>query len=430
MLLQLAVCSCTRQKGRGGGYHTPSPAPEPSPPGGGVTTAAGCPSRRDPHNVEPSPLCIAQDQPSSYKTKVCRSFSRSGRCPYGARCRFVHGDVAEAQQLAMMRLMGESPLLPSQLPQAESPSPLMTSSCPPGQPGAATAQPAGHFAQLQLPTSGALDLSMQGVLLPSAQLPQQPLVSKPHSLEDQRTSYASSYASSAFSSYASPQLVPTLIGSQPLPTRQTSQLPTPQRTPPHTPQQTPLLAGAAPAWPELSALALPPAAAPSVALSPPSVTPPTHLSPIERPTGGSLPAPFALPAAFSLPPPQPAAANLAPSSAFPPRRLDDFKLESELRPTDQALTLLDDRRKGVCQHVESGPDGRRPLLPMAPRPGLPFAEYVVPCPNRRPFRRASAGASSLATSSACSTRRASPSSSPRCACHRSQSCQLAPDHSS
>lgn len=317
-------------------------------------------------------LRARQDQPSSYKTKVCRSFSRSGRCPYGARCRFVHGDVAEAQQLAIMRLMGESPLLPSQLPQAESPSPLMTSSCPPGQPGAATAQPAGHFAQLQLPTSGALDLSMQGVLLPSAQLPQQPLVSKPHSLEDQRTSYASSYASSAFSSYASPQLVPTLIGSQPLPARQTSQLPTPQRTPPHTPQQTPLLAGAAPAWPELSALALPPAAAPSVALSPPSVTPPTHLSPIERPTGGSLPAPFALPAAFSLPPPQPAAANLAPSSAFPPRRLDDFKLESELRPTDQALTLLDDRRKGAPV-----PEGLGGSLFVGDELGLQYAQSLA-----------------------------------------------------
>lgn len=38
----------------------------------------------------------SQDQPSSYKTKACRSFARTGRCPYGQRCRFMHGDVADA----------------------------------------------------------------------------------------------------------------------------------------------------------------------------------------------------------------------------------------------------------------------------------------------------------------------------------------------
>ena len=38
----------------------------------------------------------SQDQPSSYKTKACRSFARTGRCPYGQRCRFMHGDMADA----------------------------------------------------------------------------------------------------------------------------------------------------------------------------------------------------------------------------------------------------------------------------------------------------------------------------------------------
>jgi hypothetical protein len=40
----------------------------------------------------------SQDQPSSYKTKACRSFARTGRCPYGQRCRFMHGDVADAHR--------------------------------------------------------------------------------------------------------------------------------------------------------------------------------------------------------------------------------------------------------------------------------------------------------------------------------------------
>lgn len=57
----------------------------------------------------PSPTLLmpAQDQPSSYKTKACRSFARTGRCPYGPRCRFMHGDVREAQQLAALRLADE-----------------------------------------------------------------------------------------------------------------------------------------------------------------------------------------------------------------------------------------------------------------------------------------------------------------------------------
>ena len=55
----------------------------------------------------------AQDQPSSYKTKACRSYARTGRCPYGPRCRFMHGDVMEAQHLAAMRLADERPAFSS-----------------------------------------------------------------------------------------------------------------------------------------------------------------------------------------------------------------------------------------------------------------------------------------------------------------------------
>ena len=54
------------------------------------------------------PLVPLQDQPSSYKTKACRSFVRTGRCPYGPRCRFMHegwqGDVSEA---LLQRMVGE-----------------------------------------------------------------------------------------------------------------------------------------------------------------------------------------------------------------------------------------------------------------------------------------------------------------------------------
>jgi len=50
---------------------------------------------------------MRQDQPLSYKTKACRSFARTGRCPYGPRCRFMHGDAREAQQLAALRLASD-----------------------------------------------------------------------------------------------------------------------------------------------------------------------------------------------------------------------------------------------------------------------------------------------------------------------------------
>ena len=59
-----------------------------------------------PHQPRTTPRA-AQDQPLTYKTKLCRSFARTGKCPYGPRCRFVHGDIAEAQQLAVQRLVGE-----------------------------------------------------------------------------------------------------------------------------------------------------------------------------------------------------------------------------------------------------------------------------------------------------------------------------------
>ena len=197
----------------------------------------------------PNPL---QDQPSSYKTKVCRSFSRGGRCPYGARCRFVHGDVIEAQQLAMLRLMGESPPLQLQLPllQSQPPSPHLTSTCPPSQ---STTPQLGPFAQLQRPNSGPLDLtSHTGALRPSAQLLHQSAQLSQHQLvkpmqppEDSQT--CSSYASSLFSSprYSSPQLVSLLLSQQLLSTHQT-----PRSTPPQTPLPVPAWQEHAGGWQE------------------------------------------------------------------------------------------------------------------------------------------------------------------------------------
>ena len=72
---------------------------------------------RAPLPAVPPPLARhPQDQPSSYKTKACRSFARTGRCPYGPRCRFMHGDASEAEQLAALRLAddGRSAGAPSQ----------------------------------------------------------------------------------------------------------------------------------------------------------------------------------------------------------------------------------------------------------------------------------------------------------------------------
>ena len=82
---------------------------------GARATAASVATAHDAHRFHahhPPPRiapCCAQDQPTSYKTKACRSFARTGRCPYGPRCRFMHGDVREAQHLAVMRLADERP---------------------------------------------------------------------------------------------------------------------------------------------------------------------------------------------------------------------------------------------------------------------------------------------------------------------------------
>lgn len=280
-------------------------------------------------------LRARQDQPSSYKTKVCRSFSRGGRCPYGARCRFVHGDVMEAQQLAMLRLMGESPSMQLQLPlsQSQPPSPCLRSTCPPILSSTCPPTPLlGPFTQSLLPT-GPLDLSSHsGALHPSVQLLQQAQLSQhqlikpmqPH--EDSRT--CSSYASSLFSSshYPSPQLMPLAVSQPLLSTHQ-------------TPQHTPLLV---PAWQE-HAVDFPHAPPPSASPAYQAQAHGSPLSPIAAmPTGGC--AAF-LP--FALPPPLPAA-------VVPPqvRGVDDFKLELGAG-ADRYSTLMDDRGKGPLSVGES-----------------------------------------------------------------------------
>ena len=182
---------------------------------------------------------LPQDQPSSYKTKVCRSFSRGGRCPYGARCRFVHGDVVEAQQLAMLRLMDESPSMKLQLPleqsQSQPASPSLRSTCPPCVSSTCPPTPLlGPFAHSSPLPAGPLDLSSHSGAVrlsasplqqaQQAQLSQQQSFKPGQPQEDSRT--CSSYASSLFSSshYSSPQLTPVAMP-QPslLSTHQTSQ---------------------------------------------------------------------------------------------------------------------------------------------------------------------------------------------------------------
>ena len=148
----------------------------------------------------------------------------------------MHGDVVEAQQLAMLRLMDESPSMKLQLPldqsQSQPASPSLRSTCPPCVSSTCPPTPLlGPFAHSSPLPAGPLDLSSHsGAVrrsaspLQQAQLSQQQPLKPGQPQEDSRT--CSSYASSLFSSshYSSPQLTPVAMP-QPslLSTHQTSQ---------------------------------------------------------------------------------------------------------------------------------------------------------------------------------------------------------------
>ena len=151
----------------------------------------------------------------------------------------MHGDVVEAQQLAMLRLMDESPSMKLQLPleqsQSQPASPSLRSTCPPCVSSTCPPTPLlGPFAHSSPLPAGPLDLSSHSGAVrlsasplqqaQQAQLSQQQPLKPGQSHEDSRT--CSSYASSLFSSshYSSPQLTPVAMP-QPslLSTHQTSQ---------------------------------------------------------------------------------------------------------------------------------------------------------------------------------------------------------------
>ncbi len=46
--------------------------------------------------------------PQRYKTVLCANFSVSGRCPYGKKCQFAHGEAERRQRAAEMRIGGAS----------------------------------------------------------------------------------------------------------------------------------------------------------------------------------------------------------------------------------------------------------------------------------------------------------------------------------
>ena len=133
-------------------------------------------SARLPPHIHPlRALSPSQDQPSSYKTKACRSFARTGRCPYGPRCRFMHGDVREAQDLAMLRLAAEGDGTPPFGP-IDGSSPASSQQSGPSQPPVpnAWAQGLPNLGQAQsqpmppvsLPTGAAPPVQPNGSLLP------------------------------------------------------------------------------------------------------------------------------------------------------------------------------------------------------------------------------------------------------------------------
>ncbi|XP_015155706.2 mRNA decay activator protein ZFP36-like isoform X1 [Gallus gallus] len=87
------------------GADPPGPLPPPFPsrasaPLSSLGVALLSPTSREPSQPSPSPpqspLSFSLSPPSSppsplYKTELCRPFTATGRCRYGARCQFAHG---------------------------------------------------------------------------------------------------------------------------------------------------------------------------------------------------------------------------------------------------------------------------------------------------------------------------------------------------
>jgi len=169
---------------------------------------------------------MRQDQPSSYKTKACRSYARTGRCPYGPRCRFMHGDVVEAQHLAALRLADEQPFVSNDVRVLEGALPSTAA-----QPFTSTGRVAEQQPPQPLPPQAQLPMQlpreplMYASALPQPALPTQASPSHRH-LQSQSTCIA--YGP------LQPQILP--LGAQSLAPAPASSVPdTPHRQPPQTP---------------------------------------------------------------------------------------------------------------------------------------------------------------------------------------------------